>query len=386
VFRKVILGLFLVLGLAINANAQFPSNGGGPYTWQSQPGYVQSIQNQINQLRGAIPALPTPSNAGQFLVANQSGSALIFASISGDCTTGTAPGVISCSKTNGTSFGQLATLNIGTGLVQSGANLNVSTSNLNPMTTLGDTVYENSTPAPARLAGNITTAKEFLTQTGTGSASAAPAWAAIVSNDIANALLTPGPIGTTASNKGEFAQIMEPGATSGLITFNAQLNAGTYTLTWPSTAGAAGQAFQSDGGAGTGSTWNWIGIWTGTSGTITTGTGTAYIGFGRQGDLSAETTEASIQSVQAFTGHAANLQCFTTTACQAGGVAFTLRDNGSSSSLTCTCINTSPGGGTQCSDSTHTPVITAAHLYDIQVVNSNAANATGITGCSFIIY
>jgi len=46
----------------------------------------------------------------------------------------------------------------------------------NPMTTLGDIIYENSTPTPARLAGNTTTTKQFLSQTGTGSISAAPVW------------------------------------------------------------------------------------------------------------------------------------------------------------------------------------------------------------------
>lgn len=47
----------------------------------------------------------------------------------------------------------------------------------NPMTTLGDTIYENSSPAAARLAGNTTTTKKYLSQTGTGSVSAAPVWA-----------------------------------------------------------------------------------------------------------------------------------------------------------------------------------------------------------------
>ena len=56
----------------------------------------------------------------------------------------------------------------------------------NPMTTLGDIIYENATPAPARLAGNTTAAKQFLTQTGTGTISAAPAWGALVSGDIPN--------------------------------------------------------------------------------------------------------------------------------------------------------------------------------------------------------
>jgi hypothetical protein len=54
----------------------------------------------------------------------------------------------------------------------------------NPMTTLGDVLYENATPAAARLAGNTTTTKKYLTQTGTGSASAAPAWGTIAAADV----------------------------------------------------------------------------------------------------------------------------------------------------------------------------------------------------------
>jgi hypothetical protein len=55
---------------------------------------------------------------------------------------------------------------------------------VSPLTTLGDTLYENATPAPARLAGNTTATKKFLTQTGTGSVSAAPAWGTIAAGDV----------------------------------------------------------------------------------------------------------------------------------------------------------------------------------------------------------
>lgn len=82
-----------------------------------------------------------------------------------------------------------------------------------PMTTLGDLLYENSTPAPARLAGNTTATKNFLTQTGTGSVSAAPAWGTIAAGDVpalnqnttgtaANLSGTPAlPNGTTATTQ-----------------------------------------------------------------------------------------------------------------------------------------------------------------------------------------
>lgn len=46
----------------------------------------------------------------------------------------------------------------------------------NPMTTLGDLMYEDATPTAARLAGNTTTTKKYLAQTGTGTVSAAPVW------------------------------------------------------------------------------------------------------------------------------------------------------------------------------------------------------------------
>lgn len=54
----------------------------------------------------------------------------------------------------------------------------------NPMTTLGDIMYEDATPQAVRLAGNTTSTKKFLTQTGTGTISAAPAWGTIAASDV----------------------------------------------------------------------------------------------------------------------------------------------------------------------------------------------------------
>ena len=53
-----------------------------------------------------------------------------------------------------------------------------------PLTTLGDVLYVDVTPALARLAGNITTTKKFLNQTGTGAVSAVPSWDAIAAGDV----------------------------------------------------------------------------------------------------------------------------------------------------------------------------------------------------------
>lgn len=53
----------------------------------------------------------------------------------------------------------------------------------NPFTSLGDIVYSNAAGAPIRRAGNTTTTKMFLSQTGDGTSSAAPQWSAITSTD-----------------------------------------------------------------------------------------------------------------------------------------------------------------------------------------------------------
>lgn len=74
--------------------------------------------------------------------------------------------------------------NGGTGATSKAAGYNA----LTPITTLGDLVYGDGANSATRLAGNTVAAKRFLTQTGTGSVSAAPGWNAIVDGDIPSAL------------------------------------------------------------------------------------------------------------------------------------------------------------------------------------------------------
>lgn len=59
-----------------------------------------------------------------------------------------------------------------------------SFNNISPMTTLGDTIYGGSSGAGTRLAGNITTTRKFVRQTGNGSVSATPAWDVPVPGDL----------------------------------------------------------------------------------------------------------------------------------------------------------------------------------------------------------
>lgn len=51
------------------------------------------------------------------------------------------------------------------------------------LTTLGDLLYRAASAAD-RLAGNTTTTRKFLRQTGTGAASAAPMWDTLIASDI----------------------------------------------------------------------------------------------------------------------------------------------------------------------------------------------------------
>lgn len=154
---------------------------------------------------------------------------------------------------------------------------------LSPATTLGDTIFHNGTDN-VRLAGNITAAKQFLTQTGTGTVSAAPAWGALVNADIPTALTgkTYNALTLTAATTGF---TVAGGTTSKTLTVSNTLTlAGTDASTLNIGAGGtlgtaaftASSAYAPTAGSASVTT----------LGTITTGTWTATaigIGFGGTG-------------------------------------------------------------------------------------------------------
>jgi hypothetical protein len=89
---------------------------------------------------------------------------------------------------NGTGY-TLATLTAGTGITITNGVGSIQIDNslpgfLNPMTNLGDTIYGAAAGAATRLAGNITTTRQFLRQTGTGTVSADPAWDTVTKTDV----------------------------------------------------------------------------------------------------------------------------------------------------------------------------------------------------------
>ena len=91
---------------------------------------------------------------------------------------------------------------------------------------LGDTLYGNSTPRLARLAGNTTTTKKFYSQTGTGSVSAVPSWVTIAHSDLTGTLAVSG--GGTGQTVQTFCSVFNSAtitlndATDTLITFNSE--------------------------------------------------------------------------------------------------------------------------------------------------------------------
>ena len=70
---------------------------------------------------------------------------------------------------------------------------------LSPMTTLGDVTYESGANTASRLAGNTTTTKKYLSQTGTGTVSAAPSWQQIAAADLSDGNTGTGSIVHTTS-------------------------------------------------------------------------------------------------------------------------------------------------------------------------------------------
>ena len=83
-----------------------------------------------------------------------------------------------------TASGSTNTTQIATTAMVQAAIAGIGAGFANPMTTLGDIMYEDGTPAAARLAGSTSATKKFLVQTGTGSVSAAPSWGTISAGDV----------------------------------------------------------------------------------------------------------------------------------------------------------------------------------------------------------
>jgi len=195
--------------------------------------------------------------------------------------------------------------------------------------TLGDLLYSSAANTIAKLAGNTTTTKTFLVQTGTGAASAAPAWGTIAAADVSGlapsattdttnaANITSGTlpvarlngsytgitgVGTLAAgtwNGGTVAALFG-GTGQSSYAVGDLLYAGTTTLLNKLASVASGNALLS-GGVGTAPAWGKIGLTTHISGTLAIvngGTGATDAATARA-NLGAGTGNGSVTSVAA---------------------------------------------------------------------------------------
>lgn len=228
--------------------------------------------------------------------------------------------------------------------------------------TLGDTVYSSAANTLSKLAGNTTTTKKFLIQTGTGSVSAAPEWGTVSGSDVsgnisgsagsvANAL-TLGTYLTGTSFNGSSAVTATVDATSANTASkvvardsNGDFSAGTITATLSGAAtsattatnlagGAANQIAYQTGSGATGfatapSSSNTYFYWNGsafawgavTSGTVTSITAGTYLTGGTittSGTLAVDATSANTASKVVARDASGNFSAGTITATLSG--------------------------------------------------------------------
>jgi hypothetical protein len=131
---------------------------------------------------------------------------------------------------------------------------------------VGDIIYSDATDSLEVLAGNTSTTKKFLNQTGTGSASAAPLWSEIANTDVsglgtmstqsANSVAITGgainntTVGATTPTTGKFTSLGLTGSVSGTTTFQAAATTTPTTYTLPAADGASSNFLATNGSGG----------------------------------------------------------------------------------------------------------------------------------------
>ena len=225
----------------------------GDGTTQVQIADISSAQTLTNKVIGGgqITGNITGNAAnvtGIVLVANGgTGAATLTGYVKGNGTaTMTASATITGADISGNITGNAANVtgtvliaNGGTGATTAQGAINAT----NPHTTLGDMSYRDANNV-VRLAGNITGAKQFLVQTGTGAVSAAPVWGTIVAGDVPT--LNQNTTGT-ASNVTGIVVVANGGTGLATLAANAvMLGNGTGTPLFVA-AGISGNVLTSNG-------------------------------------------------------------------------------------------------------------------------------------------
>jgi hypothetical protein len=144
-------------------------------------------------------------------------------------------------------MGNLADVAVGSYLRSGGVGANpvYSTTTIPNTSVLGDIWYGSAANVISALAGNTTTTKQFLTQTGTGAVSASPTWSTIAASDLPGSFSgfanPSGLIGLTAANgvattatRSDATHALDQGISptwTGTHTFNNSVTAASVNVT-----------------------------------------------------------------------------------------------------------------------------------------------------------
>jgi len=318
----------------------------------------------------ALNALAASVTSGYYLRGN--GTNVVMAAIS-------AADVPTLNQnTTGTAAGLSTTLAItsgGTGQTSKAAAYNA----LTPITTLGDLIYGSGTNAASRLAGSTASTIAVLTQTGTGTVSAAPTWSGTTGTG--SVVLSASPTLSGTITGGTFSGT-HTGDGSGITSLN-MVNAGsgtlavarggtglaTYTVgdllyasgatTLASLADVATGSALISGGLTTAPTWGKIGLTTHVSGTLP-------IASGGTGQTTAQL------ALNSLAGSATS--------------GYYLRGNGTNvvmasiSSTDLPVVTFSPGAAGTYGNSTSIPVITVDTYGRITGISTSSASGGGFSG------
>jgi hypothetical protein len=164
------------------------TDGAGNLSWTSGLAPTGSASGDLGnsypnpsvaQVGGVLAAnIASGANAANAATSANTVSTIISRDSSGNFSAGTITATLNGTASNVT--GTVAIAHGGTGATSSA----VAFDNLSPLTTLGDILYAGASGVDTRLAGNTFTSKQFLSSTGDGTYSAAPAWGTLAASDI----------------------------------------------------------------------------------------------------------------------------------------------------------------------------------------------------------